>query len=204
MSRFWPNDEEMAKKDDDLHAPGHARHSSQWQAARAPRRRLIARLAVYALVGFVVVLLFLRLLGSSTDDSSDGSYRRSSSTHPTSGSDQRPPNWSSGNSKGWKHEVAESARTYSGPIKFPELADSLRAIAATGGNMFKNRNVLFAAASLQSAATLLPMACQMSSERENYVHFAFVSRSTVPIQELLKINGIDDSCKIVLHGMPLS
>lgn len=185
MSRFWPDDEEMAKKDDDIHAPGHGRQG-QWQAAgRVPRRRFVARIATYAAVAFMVVFVLHRL----TSTSSDGpSYGRSSSIYPPG----LPP-------RGGKQAV-QPARTYDGPARFPDLPDTLRAIAATGGNMFKNRNVLFAAASLRSAATLLPMACQMAEERQNYVHFALMSRSDIPMGELLKINGIDDSCQVLLHG----
>lgn len=90
---------------------------------------------------------------------------------------------------------------YKGPLKLPFLGQSLRAILDIGRRATDNRNVLFAAASLQSAASLLPMACQMAAERENYVHFALMGNSDIPIKELLKINGIDPSCLVITHGM---
>jgi hypothetical protein len=91
---------------------------------------------------------------------------------------------------------------YDGPIRYPALASSLRAITATGGASPLNRNVLFAAASLQSASTLLPMACQMATERESYVHFAFMGMSDIEMLALLEVNGIDKTCPLILHGMP--
>lgn len=90
---------------------------------------------------------------------------------------------------------------FDGPIHFRNLAATLRRISSTGGSSFTNYNVLFAAASLRSAATLLPMACQMSQQRQSYVHFAFVGRSEIPLEELLEINGIDKSCSLIVHGI---
>ncbi|KAF7521932.1 hypothetical protein G7054_g12281 [Neopestalotiopsis clavispora] len=65
--------------------------------------------------------------------------------------------------------------------------------------MLVNRNILFAASSLKSAATLLPVACQMGQESRNYVHFALISRSDIDMEELQKINGIDEGCQIIFH-----
>lgn len=63
-----------------------------------------------------------------------------------------------------------------------------------------NKNVLFTASSLKSAAALLPVACQMGSELRNYVHFALMSRSTIDIEELRALNGVDESCHVIFHG----
>ncbi|PHH65292.1 hypothetical protein CDD81_2704 [Ophiocordyceps australis] len=79
-------------------------------------------------------------------------------------------------------------------IKFPKLSASLPSTAT-----MRSRNVLFAAASLASAATLLPMACQMALERHNSVHFAFMGVSDIAMTDLLSINGIDKTCSIALH-----
>ncbi|KAG5939214.1 hypothetical protein E4U53_007856 [Claviceps sorghi] len=93
----------------------------------------------------------------------------------------------------------ESRPKYDGPIRYPALASTLGAISATAGSSRKNRNVLFAAASLKSASTLLPMACDMAMERLNYVHFAFLGVADVSIKDLLEINGIDKDCKLLTH-----
>ncbi|KAH7160837.1 hypothetical protein EDB81DRAFT_924074 [Dactylonectria macrodidyma] len=182
-ARYWPGDEEMAKKDDDLGAPGHPRIVAQWQASRPPRRRAVARLVAYVVFCALLIFAIYRLLQSSSAEQSD-----------------RKP--SPGSSAGFNtpHRQQEAPpRTYSGPIKFPELGETLRAISGTGGSIDRNRNVLFATASLRSASVLLPIACQMAAHDQNLVHFVLASRSEIPIKELLKINGIDDSCKLYLH-----
>ena len=98
------------------------------------------------------------------------------------------------------HHKEETKRgSFDGPIRFPELAATLRRISATRGGSVKNQNVLFAAASLRSLSTLLPMACEMAEERENYVHFAFMGSKSHSVRELLKINGIDKTCPIIMH-----
>jgi hypothetical protein len=96
--------------------------------------------------------------------------------------------------------TAAPVQRYNGPVKFHNLAVSLHAISGTRGTMFHNKNVLFAAASLKSAAVLLPLACAMGTEFRSYVHFALMSRSDVEMKELKKINGIDDECEIIFHG----
>ncbi|KAK7416059.1 hypothetical protein QQZ08_012141 [Neonectria magnoliae] len=185
MARLWPGDEEMAKKDDDLGAPGHPRLSAQWQATRAPRRRAAVRLVAYAVFCILFVFALYRLIPSSSTDPADRSAEKGSS------SGFNPPR---------KQQVTpEQDRTYSGPINFPDLGKTLRSLSGTGGGIERNRNVLFATASLRSASTLLPMACQMAAHDANYVHFALASRSPISLKELLELNGIDDSCKLFLH-----
>ncbi|PHH68850.1 hypothetical protein CDD82_229 [Ophiocordyceps australis] len=92
------------------------------------------------------------------------------------------------------HDALHNAQVDDNSIKFPKLSASLPSTATT-----RSRNVLFAAASLPSAATLLPMACQMALERHNAVHFAFMAVSDIAIPDLLSINGIDKTCSITLH-----
>lgn len=201
LSRFWPDDEEMAKKDDDLHL--HSKHGAQWRAA-PPRPRFIARLGLYACVA---MLCFVALYELATLTSGGASVRETykkweqNPYDPTRRDTPRGVQKPLQGSRGSEDGDNEEARTYSGPIKFVELAKSLHAITKTGGSMYKNRNVLFAAASLKSAAVLLPMACQMAGERNNYVHFALVGTSDISIGDLLDINGIDEDCKLLMHGM---
>lgn len=114
---------------------------------------------------------------------------------------QAEPQGGSGSGMGESKGAAEAPKTYNGPLKLPHLGPSLQAIITdTSGRLQKNRNVLFATASLRSAALLLPMACQMATERQNYVHFALMSRSDMPMKELLAINGIDKECPLIVHG----
>jgi hypothetical protein len=63
-----------------------------------------------------------------------------------------------------------------------------------------NKNVLFAAASLKSAALLLPLACDMGNELRNYVHFALFGGSEITLEDLRFINGLDASCQVIFHG----
>ncbi|KAJ2973102.1 hypothetical protein NUW58_g9025 [Xylaria curta] len=90
-------------------------------------------------------------------------------------------------------------RNFNGPFKFTRLAVSLQAISNTRGSQANNKNVLFIAASLKSAATLLPMACQMGAGLNNYVHFALLGRSSISMEQLWEINGIDKSCVVIFH-----
>lgn len=169
------------KKDDDLGAPGHhyqSRSGTHWQATpRAPRRSSIGRLISYLV--FIAILFFVayNLVSPPSSSSSDKSSERSAQT-------------------GHKQGHAQ----YKGPLKFPELGETLQNIQGTGGMYERNKNILFTAASVNSANTLLPMACKMASEEKNYVHFALMGRSEVSIKELLQINGIDKSCKLYVHG----
>lgn len=194
MSRLFANDEELAKKDDDLNVRQSGGIPLWTAAVRTPRRRSVLRLIAYVLVIVGIVLTCSRIFGSRPDPELSpytNNVPTFEATIPQDGRDD-------GGGKG-KIQV-EQSKTYTGPIKLPGLGQSLHAIAGTEGKKPKNRNVLFAAASLKSAATVLPMACQMATERQNYVHFAFMGRSDIPMKELLKVNGIDkEECQMILH-----
>lgn len=89
---------------------------------------------------------------------------------------------------------------YAGPVKFYRLATTIQAIARTMGHRKDNRNVLFAASNLRSAANLLPMACEMARVDKNFVHFTLMGREAMPLEDVLEINGIDRSqCDIFFH-----
>lgn len=96
--------------------------------------------------------------------------------------------------------TARDERSYNGPLKFPSLAISLRAIGVTKGNVPINKNILFAVSSLKSAATLLPMACEMGAELRSYVHVAIMGRSDIHLHELKSVNGVDEGCSLIYHG----
>ncbi|QUC20186.1 uncharacterized protein UV8b_04427 [Ustilaginoidea virens] len=247
--RPWRDDEEMAKKDDDLALPRRssrlAHAAACWKAARVPRRAWVKRVVVYALVILAMVYLFSRDASSELDpyfEASQGFYKQqfdpdrlaeaanrlsapSRSRHaakekkktmktmkhgqkerpgsgvaaPGLGEPQPQPQPQRGADSSPDGDLTKTLPWYNGPVEYPHLAESLGAIRSTGGAMLANRNVLFAAASLKSASSLLPMACEMAKERQNYVHFAFVGKADMALQDLVDINGIGKSCPLILH-----
>lgn len=202
LRAFFLNDEELSKKDDD-HIPTHKNgglRASNWHPARGPPRRSIKRIAI--VLGITcLVYLFIHNIPTDLGPSRTGRphYGGSQGSHNTQ-SEASPKHVS-------QHvtdpEVASfQERNYNGPPKFVQLAATLQAVSGTTrGGMIINQNILFAASSLKSAATLLPIACQMGTELKNYVHFALMSRSGIEMKELQKLNGIDEGCQIIFHGM---
>ncbi|GAB7343295.1 hypothetical protein MBLNU457_1348t1 [Dothideomycetes sp. NU457] len=94
----------------------------------------------------------------------------------------------------------EEEHYYSGPIKFYKLAATLHAIAKTMGHRSFNRNVLFAASSLKSAANLIPMACEMAQRNRNFAHLVLMGREALPLEDILEMNGVDtEKCKVFFH-----
>ncbi|KAG6020755.1 hypothetical protein E4U41_002735 [Claviceps citrina] len=202
----WGHDEEMAKKDDDRPLPGHhPRPRANWTASRVPRRSRswLKRITVYALV---LAALFLLVTRGGTSHSRPGAEPPAQA--PRDGRDYVERAYddrfgqeaaTSGNGPGPK--PPRGRPKYDGPVRFPALLSSLRAASRTsGGARLRNRNVLFAAASLRSASTLLPMACEMAVEGRNSVHFAFMGVAAgVGVEDLHEMNGIDKDCRLVTH-----
>jgi hypothetical protein len=202
MSRLWGNAAEHAKKHDDrLPPPGLARQGGHWQPIRTPRRHSLIRLVAYAFIVFLIVMGVSSALRTRSNPAVDRAFPDGNPSVDTPPNDvpsnAAPP---TNDDAGRKSPRVEQKKAYDGPVLFPSLARSLTALGNTQGSQPKNRNVLFAAASLKSAATLLPMACQMASQRQNYVHFAFIGRSDISLKELLKINGVALECPVILHG----
>lgn len=210
MSSFFLSDEELGKKDDD-HKPAvlpTIRSQQHWTPARPSPRKTLKRLALAVLIGFVVYIFIHNIPtdlpirdrrrpvynhgDSEIIDPLQPPKKKSRPPPPSRGGDGPDP----------------LAQQYSGPLKFMNLAESLHAIAGTRGGFLINKNVLFTASSLKSAAALLPIACQMGSELRSYVHFALMSRSEIDIDELKALNGVDESCHVIFHGrhtlLPLS
>ncbi|KAI0199249.1 hypothetical protein F4808DRAFT_462031 [Astrocystis sublimbata] len=204
MRNLFLSDEELGKKDDD-HPVKSPRRPSSWQPTRAPPRRSLRRIALaFALA--VLVYLFVHnipVLGPN-DRMRRPSYnpsRRQPPSRPNSqspGDARHPPDPAT---QFQTQDVAVDAakRDYGGPIRYQNLAVSLQAISNTRGSEAFNRNILFAAASLKSAATLLPMACQMALELKSNVHFALLGRSSIDIDHLWDINGIHKTCAVISH-----
>ncbi|KAL0944659.1 uncharacterized protein CTRU02_202546 [Colletotrichum truncatum] len=209
-SLVFLNDEEMGKKDDD-HPRGTGsvnpmllrNRNPQWQpAAKMPSRRLFRRLAYL----FLIAAGLWYLLG---DVSFGFGERPPNYIYPytegprdyLSSPTRDGPSRQSGRRKAkpGTHMPAIAEHDYNGPVKFHRLANSLHAIAATKGAQAVNQNILFAASSLHSASALLPFACQMGTELRSYVHFAVMGRSEIELDEIKKLNGIDDTCYIIWH-----
>jgi hypothetical protein len=192
------SDEEMGKKDADHRLAKDHPRTPQWQPARVPPRRVYRRIAVLSLIFFTIWLVFRydilglspqghRALYYSYPHDQLGYSLNLLANHPSPSKSQ--------------DRASSKERTYNGPVKFLNLAESLHLVAGTSGGLLQNKNVLFAASSLQSASALLPIACEMGRELRSYVHFALMSRNEVDIQEVMNINGIDESCNLILHGM---
>lgn len=200
----------VTKKDDDLWTKGSRKPSSSqhgWKAAAPPRippRKTLKRIGLL-LLALTAVYLFIHNIPT---DLGPARSRRpvytSAQPNPNAppGAVPRPSNPNTpGQPVGQDGPAAAAGLGYDGPVRFLELAESLHAIEGTKGASPINKNVLFAASSLRSAAILLPLACQMGRELRAYVHFALLSRSEISVEGLLDINGIDENCKIIFHGM---
>ncbi|KAI0910085.1 hypothetical protein F4823DRAFT_388239 [Ustulina deusta] len=211
MRSFFMSDEELGKKDDDHKLVNSAsqRRSSSWQPARVPPRRSLKRIGlVFVVAAFVYLFVHnIPILGP------DNRMRRPEYPHtlgrPPSRPNKPPPEiamhppdpaaQAQTQTQAQAPALNTVERNFNGPIKFVNLAVSLQAISSTRGSQVNNKNILFAAASLKSAATLLPMACQMGMGLKNYVHFALLGRSDIHMDRLWEINGIDKSCIIIFH-----
>jgi hypothetical protein len=94
----------------------------------------------------------------------------------------------------------ENTHYYDGDILFRNLPSSLHAIQRTSGFRKANQNVLFAASDLKSLSNLVPLACAMSKTGATYVHVALFARSELKLQEIMRINGVDEKeCKVYWH-----
>ena len=198
LGSIFPGDKELGKKDDD-HRPGanpilpgawHARK----QVSGVRRRRII-----YTALGMLALFLFYKNI--PTDLGSNAGKRDIRVPHV--GSLPQSPNQEPPTDKP-THKLGSSdaeEHYYEGPITFYKLAASLHAVAALAGRGGKNKNILFGASSLKSAAAIMPLACEMALQKRNDVHFTFMGREELEIHEIKEINGInDEDCPVNWHG----
>lgn len=207
----WVPDENLAKKDDDLKLPHHT--GSNWQAARKPRRRTLIRCTVYALAVVCFVFLLRRITYSPEEDivRPYSQYRHNdpavkgvptqltapkATTKPPV--DTKPANHSPEEPTEGRLSTDDS-RHYKGMLKFRALFASLRQLSSARLGMGPNP-IMFAASNMQSAATVLPMACQRAASQSDRIFFALFGDSDIELEQLLKVNGIDKSCKILAIG----
>jgi hypothetical protein len=187
---LYHSDDDMGKKDDDHHKATRRPHA--WQPAapvHVPSRRTFRRWVVLLLAATATWVVFRYVsvdLGFESHDASRYAHQGDPVRNGMRGVGKAPG-------------TTAPERTFDGPIKFLELAATLRTLTPMRGSLLRNKNVLFAAASLQSAAVLLPMACDMGRERRAHVHFALISRDPINIDELRRVNGVDESCDLNFH-----
>ncbi|KKA30233.1 hypothetical protein TD95_003745 [Thielaviopsis punctulata] len=222
---FSAGADDLGKKNDDLprRVPIGSSSSAKWPAANS-RKRSMRRMAAMALGAFVVYMGFSALtarhysVDSPFYQKSDqfdrlsspgagiwGSHMPLTGAPPPRGFDDPAPDIkpaeiiSTNPNAPTSPDGAGRPHSFNGPFKFENLAHTLLGIGRTGGTSLKNKNVLFAAGSYRSAAALIPLACKMSNELSNYVHFALVSKDDMDIQTLREINGASEGCKVIFH-----
>lgn len=193
------------KRDDDLYVKhGRNRNSSiggGWKSApRVAPRKTLKRIAILVLIA-VAAYLFIHNIPTDVGPRRSGRPTYPEARAPPAAAAPKPkaPE-ASENVDDDGDESGHPGRSYDGPVRFMELAETLHAISGTHGGSTLNKNVLFAASSLRSAGSLLPLACKMGRELRSYVHFALLSRNDIKIEELRAVNGIDKSCEIIFHG----
>ncbi|KAL9585855.1 MAG: hypothetical protein Q9203_004083 [Teloschistes exilis] len=199
FGRIFADDEELGKKDDDRGRGKAKMLSPPWSARKYPpwRRK---RTVLYALMACIALYLFFKNIPPPDHPpivrphyarpSRDDHY-----TPPKTINDSpphKPPPRPGKISEAEKHY-------YDGPIRFYKLAVSLHAISRLRGHIEANRNVLFAASNLRSASELIPIACEMAGWDRNDVHFAFMGRDDLDMDELKLLNGVDNECNVNWH-----
>lgn len=191
------------KKDDDLYKGGKKRTSSiGWKSApRVAPRKTFKRLGLLVLIA-AAAYLFIHNIPTDVGPRHSARPSYPIAKAPSEAVPAPKPKAPSAIDTVDEDEgdAGPPSRDYDGPIRFMELAETLHAIGGTHGSSTLNKNVLFAASSLRSAGSLLPLACKMGRELRAYVHFALLSRNDIKLEELRAVNGIGKSCEIIFHG----
>ncbi|KAH9874315.1 hypothetical protein IAQ61_003504 [Plenodomus lingam] len=206
-----PGDEELGKKDDDHRfLPVRRSAWSGWNHTFRWRRRRNVLLAIAALLLWFLyrstgATLSVGELGGASEYA-DLDFRPRKPHTPSIVAFEKPahdkdePN---GAPPGMvKPQAGEAVpHTYDGKVRFFRLAPSLRSASLqTAGEDEKNRNILFAMSSLQSAARLIPMLCEMSMGKDVHVHAALMGREDMGLEDLLELNGVNEEhCTAIWH-----
>ncbi|KAI9821788.1 MAG: hypothetical protein M1827_002369 [Pycnora praestabilis] len=193
--------QELGKRNDDLRldtGDGSVSGPTFWLGSTRFRRRRIFP----ALIAVALLYLFFRNIPTDLPPASRRYDSRLAFGPPSKNRGQtlppqgRPPYDND-------EPTGSSLHYFSGPIKFYSLAATLHGIAKTMGHRPINKNVLFAAASLKSASLLIPVACEMARWRRNYVHFVFMGRDEIPLEDVMELNGVGPECDVFWHdGRP--
>ena len=197
--RFFADDEELGKKNDD-HRPLNGAISTTPWSTRKPAPAIRKRRILYAVCAALFVYLFVKNIPTDlgphprwADTRVYQGPREGNLATPSTGPPTRKPPRPSTPSKAEEHY-------HDGPIKFYKLASSLHSVAKLGGQKEVNKNVLFAAASLKSVSELIPLACEMGRRKRSDVHFAIMGRDDMEIGEILKLSGVSgEDCNVNWH-----
>lgn len=220
-----PKDEELGKRDDDFR-PARSSSSSAssiWRLLASGRKRRL----VYVVAALLFVYVFVKNIptdlgpvrdrvdvrltpgwtGQTAADTQQEAPTIPGADEGDTGLDEvikaalpTSPHEPSGPPPRAQGVTQNERRYYNGPLKFYRLSPSLKTITKTMGFRSTNRHILFAAASLKSAANLMPMACDMAKRDRNYVHMAILGRDSLPMNEILEINGVTtEDCAINFH-----
>ena len=197
LERILSRSEELGKKYDDHRPRKEVALPSSW----APRRSMPGfrrRRVIFAVVACLLIYLFIHNLPADFGSDLPNEGTRVSSRSSSSSVRQPPPK----SRPPHHHKPLEGEdQYYEGAIKFYNLAISLQGAVGLGGSSGVNKNVLFAASSLQSASAIIPVACEMAQWNRNHVHFALMGRDDLDIEEIKGLNGIgDEDCNIHWHG----
>jgi hypothetical protein len=188
--RQFTDDEELEKKDHDHRPTDGAMISSTLRIWRLRRKRvLIGIFALYLLYLFVKYIPTDVPPVSKRIDNRFGTPVGHGVTPPSLGSaaEAPPPRMSN----------TATEHYFDGPIKFYNLGPTLGFAAASSRD---SRSVLFAASSLKSASHIIPLACDMSKQNRNKVHFAIMGREGITIEDIKQMNGISDGdCAVLWH-----
>lgn len=190
------------KKDDDLYVKGGKKRASSlgWKSApRVAPRKTLKRLGLLFLIA-AAAYLFIHNIPTDVGPRRSGRPAYPITKAPSEAAPKPQAPSAAETIDEDEGQAGPRTRDYDGPVRFMELAETLHAISGTHGGSTLNKNVLFAASSLRSASSLLPLACKMGRELRAYVHFALLSRNDIKIEELRAVNGIGKSCEIIFHG----
>lgn len=200
---IFARDEELGKKNDDHRPLNGAAASASWavkkQVPSWRRRRIL-----YALGAVLFIYLFV--LNIPTDLGPDP-LRTNPEAFQSAKQEKALPKAVDAPTKKPRRpsKPSETEEHYhDGPIKFFKLAASLHAATKYKGQQESNKNVVFAASSLKSVSELLPLACEMARWERNDVHFSFMGRDDMELQEIMTLNGLSDDCNIHWHGESVS
>ncbi|KAL8717147.1 MAG: hypothetical protein Q9225_005589 [Loekoesia sp. 1 TL-2023] len=200
LGRIFADEEELGKKDDDRKR-GKANMLPTW-SARKPASSASGyrkRTVLYGLIACITLYLFFKNI---PEPSHPPVLRPSYTKSPRDQSSQKPkviPETPTQKPPRPEKPSEAEKHYYDGPIRFYQLAASLHAVSWLRGHMETNKNVLFAASNLRSASELIPIACEMANWERNDVHFALMGRDDLEMDEIKKLNGVDEQCTVTWH-----
>jgi hypothetical protein len=160
--RLYAGDEELGKRDDD-HKPGTKRPlGAAWQQRQlphAPLRRTVKRMALAILALIVLYYFFKNMPTDLTNPRPRPHYDHSGGRHSPVGGSTAPPPTQNPTPGLEPQETAEQPQhNYNGPIRFYELAASLR-LATKKISSDGNKNVVRASRSILCLFMLTMPSC---------------------------------------------